>query len=98
MVKTLCCVLLLIGYIYLQGCSKKTSDSTSYDRDKNLALVDQGFYDEAIFSLSNHVALVPEDTEARLLLASALAAKSGIILKRFGNLARILLTSSEANT
>lgn len=82
------CVLLL--GVSLVGC-QGTPPSEGTIHDQNRARIEQGRYEDAIQSLSIHIQKYPKDDEARLLLASAYAARSGIQLRDFSGFAQLVL-------
>ena len=87
----------LVAIVAVQsGCngSKPAEDVTSNDRA--LSLIDQKNYNDAIVLLNKRLETNPQDNEARLLLASALAGKNGIIMTRFIQLAKTLIGKGQS--
>lgn len=77
------------------GCSSNNSDKNGVENERAQSLIDQSLYNEAIFTLSARVQQYPNDERSRILLASAFAAKHGIILTSFVDFARALLESNK---
>jgi hypothetical protein len=90
--KAVASIVAVITAIVIVGCASNQHENNGSDNDRAQSFIDQGLYNEAITTLSNRVTQYPEDSRARVLLASALAAKHGLILDRFVDFARVLFT------
>ncbi len=85
--------LILMTSVFVSGCHKTTTNPSIIYNEKNRALIDQKHFDEAIDSLSDHLLTSPQDMDSRVLLASALAGRSGINLRDFTGFARLIIAS-----
>lgn len=64
--------------------------------ERALFLIDQQLFDEAIFTLARDLQIFPNNPRARILLASAYAARNGIVLVRFTAIAKNLSVLANA--
>lgn len=70
------------------GCTVSTSDGEKADEvTRANQLIDKKQYSEAIYVLTERLKRSPADSRARVLLASAYAARAGIRLANYGNFA-----------
>jgi hypothetical protein len=90
--------LILLGSILSVGCMNHPSDDGTNTNTQSLSYIDQGMYDKAIISLQMRLKDFPSDTKTRMLLASTLAAKNGIILIEFSDFANTLMTSNQKSS
>lgn len=60
-----------------------------------MSLIDQGRFDDAVLLLTDQMNQNPENPKTRVLLASALAAKSGIVLTDFAGFIRFMLSRAD---
>ena len=77
------------------GCSSSDPSQRAGSNEHAQSLIDQGLYNEAINSLSEKVSQSPEDIEARVTLASALAGRAGISVLSFVPFAQTLVQGEE---
>jgi hypothetical protein len=77
--------------LLLCACGDRKADHKTNSRNDELArasfLVDQQQYSEAIFILTERIKGEPNDVKARVLLASAYAARAGLHFSRYKDLA-----------
>ena len=81
-------IALLLG---LSGCTKDDEIEDSDEISRASYLIDKGHYSEAIYTLHTRVHERPLDVQARVLLASAYAARGGLFLSSYRGFADEML-------
>jgi hypothetical protein len=86
----------LLSFVFQSACTSgrpAAEDVTANDRA--LALIDERNYEQAIQLLKLELEKNPANSETRILLASALAGKNGVVMTRFTQLARTLIEKNQ---
>jgi hypothetical protein len=80
--------LCLVCIMMMPACSGQSDNSNQTDELKRASdLIDQKQYSEAIYVLTDRLKRDPKETRARVLLASAFAARAGLQMQSFTNFA-----------